>query len=73
MKTVKLSVEGMHCEGCVSRVESALGDVPGVEDVDVSLDRGAADVRAEDSADDRALVEAVAEAGYTASLQSGAA
>lgn len=72
MKTVKLSVEGMHCEGCVSRVKSALGEVPGVEDVDVSLDQGAADVRAEDSADEDALVHAVGEAGYTAELQSGA-
>lgn len=70
MKTVKLSVEGMHCDGCVSRVEAALGRVPGTENVDVSLDGGAAEVQAEDSATEEAFVEAVEEAGYTATLKS---
>lgn len=70
MKTVKLSVEGMHCDGCVSRVEAALGQVPGAEDVDVSLDDGAAEIRAADSAAGEAFVDAVEEAGYTATLKS---
>lgn len=70
MKTVKLSVEGMHCDGCVSRVEAALGQVPGAEVVDVSLDDGAAEIRAADSAAGEAFVDAVEEAGYTATLKS---
>lgn len=70
MKTVKLTVEGMHCDGCVSRVEAALGQVPGAEDVDVSLDDGAAEIRAADSTAGEAFVDAVEEAGYTATLKS---
>ena len=29
--TVKLSIEGMHCEGCVRRVTNALAAVDGVK------------------------------------------
>ena len=29
--TLKLSIEGMHCEGCVRRVTAALQSVKGVE------------------------------------------
>lgn len=35
-------IEGMTCEGCVSRVKKALQDLPGVENVDVNLDSGRA-------------------------------
>lgn len=67
MKTVKLSVDGMHCEGCVSRVKSALDEVPGVTDVEVSLDRNEAEVTADDSTSEESFVKAVEEAGYSAS------
>lgn len=70
MKTVKMAVEGMHCGACVSRVESALRDVDGVNAVEVSLDRSEASVTASDDAEDGSLVQAVEEVGYTASLRS---
>ncbi|MDX1566168.1 MAG: heavy metal-associated domain-containing protein [Longimicrobiales bacterium] len=69
MKTLKLNVEGMHCEGCVSRVKSALGEVSGVDDVAVFLDRNEARVEADESASVETLVRAVEEAGYSASPQ----
>ena len=31
MKTVEIAIEGMHCGGCVKRVEEALKKVPGVK------------------------------------------
>lgn len=67
MKTVKLNVEGMHCEGCVSRVKSALGEVSGVDEVAVFLDRNEAQVTADESASVESLVRAVEDAGYSAS------
>lgn len=70
MKTVKLSVDGMHCDGCVSRVRSALGEVSGVEKVDVSLDRNEAEVTADESTSVDSFLQAVEEAGYSASLGS---
>lgn len=70
MKTVKLNVEGMHCEGCVSRVKSALSEVSGVGEVAVLLDRNEARVTADESASVDSLVRAVEDAGYSASPES---
>ena len=38
-------VQGMHCAGCVSRVESALCELPGVEQATVNLASGEVRVR----------------------------
>ena len=42
--TVRLPVDGIHCAGCVSRVEVALGKVPGVTGATVNLATGEAQV-----------------------------
>ncbi len=36
-ETVRFLVHGMHCAGCVSRVENALNDIPGVSEPAVNL------------------------------------
>lgn len=60
-----LKVEGMSCEHCVKAVNEALADVPGVERViDVRLDPGEAEVAGQPAP--QALLDAVAEEGYTA-------
>lgn len=64
-----LKVEGMMCEGCVEKVDNALKAVPGVTSVDVNLKKGTAVVQG-DAADD-ALVKAVVDAGYRASIKHG--
>ena len=38
MKKIELVIEGMHCQGCVKRVENALGALDGVNDVKVELE-----------------------------------
>ncbi|MEE8146116.1 MAG: heavy metal-associated domain-containing protein [Longimicrobiales bacterium] len=65
----KLKITGMHCSGCVSAVERVLARVDGVEEVDISLDAGEAQVTHEDSASVEALVGAVAKAGYSAEAE----
>ena len=68
MKTVELSVPDMSCGHCVTTVMSALTVVEGVAEVDVSLEGKKATVRADDAVADGALVKAVEQAGYAASL-----
>jgi len=63
--TVRLSIEGMHCAGCVGSVEKALASVPGVESGRVSLAHASADVSGS-ALDAEALVKAVDRAGYKA-------
>ncbi|HET9700613.1 MAG TPA: heavy-metal-associated domain-containing protein [Burkholderiales bacterium] len=45
METVTLSVKGMSCQGCVRSVKNVLEPIPGVTQVEVSLEKGEATVR----------------------------
>ena len=49
MKTETLNVTGMTCGGCVASVRKALGALPGVESVEVSLPKHQAEVRFDES------------------------
>ncbi len=66
---LKLKIEGMTCDHCVMHVKQAIAKVPGVQGpVEVSLEKGEALVNGTPSVD--AVLAAVSEEGYTASLAS---
>ena len=66
---LKLKVEGMTCGHCVKHVQQAIAKVPGVQGpVEVSLEKGEALVNGAPSL--KAVLAAVREAGYSASLAS---
>jgi Cu+-exporting ATPase len=71
-QNIELSIGGMTCASCVARVEKSLGRVPGVESVAVNLAAETAAVRAQSSAGVAALIAAVKQAGYTATLRADA-
>ncbi|MGI6511515.1 MAG: heavy metal translocating P-type ATPase [Catenisphaera adipataccumulans] len=60
----QMDVDGMMCEHCQAHVTKALSDVPGVSDVQVSLEKKNATFNAEDSVTDEMLKKAVTDAGY---------
>jgi Cu+-exporting ATPase len=66
MKTIKLSVTGMSCEGCVDSVRNALERFEGVHNAEVSLDEKTAVLEVDDIVDANGLVRAVEAAGYQA-------
>ena len=67
METMTLKVGGMTCQGCVRSVKNVLEAVPGVSQVDVSLERGEAQVRYDPGlASAQRLAQAVQAAGYEA-------
>lgn len=67
-QSLQLKIEGMTCASCVSRVEKALKQVPGVLSASVNLATEAAEVSVAGSAAMLpALMAAVAKAGYQAS------
>ena len=49
MKTEVLNVSGMTCGGCVANVKKALGALPGVAGVEVSLPKKQAEVQFDES------------------------
>ena len=55
-------VEGMTCHSCVAMVSEEVGEVPGVESVEVDLSDGRVTVIGD--ADDGAVRRAIVEAGY---------
>ncbi len=67
METKELSISGMSCGHCVAAVREALIQVPGVDVERVEV--GKAVVRVEPGAvTDGVLVDAVQDAGYSASV-----
>ena len=71
-RTLEFAVGGMHCASCSARIERALGVMPEVESVSVSLATDTAKIEPRPEADVAALAEAAAKAvaglGFTAEL-----
>ncbi len=68
-RSIRLSISGMSCAGCVSVVEGALASVAGVESATVNFADHSATVTGH--ADAQALKKAVQEAGYDAAVMEG--
>jgi mercuric ion transport protein len=73
-RTTTMEITGMTCGGCVARVEERLDRVPGVVGYEVSLENNEARVSYDPAATTpEAIMSAVAETGFRASLKSLAA
>jgi copper chaperone CopZ len=67
---VQLTLSGLHCNNCATKVEKALRSVEGVKDVTVSLEESSAEiVLASAAVKPDLLVRAVADAGYEAEVK----
>ena len=64
----KLKISGMSCGHCVSHVKSALENIEGVSQSDVSLENHKAEVTLSSEVVDADLVAAVEAAGYQAEV-----
>jgi copper chaperone len=65
MNEIQLTVTGMTCGGCVASVQRVLTALPGVQNAEVTLTPGQANVTYDPARVDRAaLVQAVVDAGF---------
>jgi copper chaperone len=69
MKTISVSIDGMHCGHCVAAVKQALESVPGVEVRDIRI--GEATIEADGEPPVDAIRAAVEDAGYFAAVRAG--
>ena len=60
------TVTGMTCGHCEMSVREEVGEIPGVQDIQVSAQTGKLNVTAEGEIDDAKVLAAVEEAGYSA-------
>ena len=67
MESTVIKISGMTCQGCVKSVTRVLSAVPGVVDLEVSLDRGEARFKYDPSMSGQAeFRRAVEDAGFEA-------
>jgi copper chaperone CopZ len=66
MSASEYQVSGMTCGHCEGAVRGEVGQIPGVNGVEVSAQTGKLVVTAAEPVDDAAVLAAVEEAGYTA-------
>ena len=67
-QSIELQIGGMTCASCAGRVERALNKVPGVQRVSVNLANERAHIELLGQVDSAQLIDAVTQAGYSASL-----
>ncbi|XP_036105652.1 copper-transporting ATPase 2 isoform X2 [Molossus molossus] len=74
--TLQLRVDGMHCKSCVWNIEENIGQIPGVQNIQVSLENRTAQVQYDPSSvSPRALqkaIEALPPGNFKVSLPDGA-
>lgn len=66
MSTTEYKVTGMTCGHCEMSVREEVGNVPGVQEIEVSATTGKLVVTSTEPVDDAAVLAAVDEAGYQA-------
>jgi len=59
-----LAVEGMSCMHCANHVKKYLEEIPGVSNVTVNLDEGAAWIETDGKASDEQIREKLKDTGY---------
>ncbi|EFX42021.1 copper ion binding protein CopP [Helicobacter suis HS5] len=64
MQEISLKVTGMTCQHCVDKIEKFVGELEGVNKIDVSLEKQQVVVAFENPANLEAIKEAILDAGY---------
>ena len=67
MKEINLNIEGMHCEGCSTRLEKVLNNLEGVERAQVNLGEKKATIKYDETKINiENIKEAIEDAGFKA-------
>ncbi len=59
-----ITIEGMHCSHCAASVEKAIGELSGIKDAKVNLDKKVCVARLSGEVSDEAIKNAVTEVGF---------
>lgn len=65
LKVNKLTIQGMHCSGCSTRLENILNNLEGVESVKVSLEKSVATIKYnDDKISLKMILQEIEDAGF---------
>ncbi len=65
MNKIELTVNGMSCEGCESRIEASLQKIDGIKKVKASHKKSKVTITLEKDIDKNLITSAIEELGYT--------
>lgn len=60
----EFKVTGMSCQKCVDKIEKFVGEIDGVELIEVDLSKKIVNVEFQAPADEKAICEAILDAGF---------
>ena len=64
MNEIILNVQGMHCEGCERRVNNALSQIDGVDEVIANHNKGTVTIKTNSKVDIDEIKERIDDLGY---------
>ncbi|HOB34441.1 MAG: heavy-metal-associated domain-containing protein [Firmicutes bacterium] len=65
MSKLTIKIEGMSCQHCKMALEKAIGQLEGVNSVEVDLEAGTASIEVANADLQDKIIETIKEAGYT--------
>lgn len=66
MEKIELNIEGMHCNGCSTRLQKVLSNLDGVNVIDISFETGKANLEVDFSKlKMKDINEAIEDAGFS--------
>jgi len=65
LQEIKINIEGMSCSHCKIALEKAIGQLEGVQSVEIDLEKNLARIEAQDDMTE-IIRQTISEAGYTA-------
>lgn len=68
VRQTDLSVPGIHCGGCIQKIEKSIGALPGVEQARVNLSTKRVTIRWRDNADPASFMDTLGALGYPCHL-----
>ena len=64
MKEIILNVEGMHCEGCETRIQNAVKNIKGVESVIANHNDGTVKITLNTNIEKSVIAETIEDIGF---------
>lgn len=64
MKKINIKIEGMMCEGCENRVQKALSNISGIENVNANHKTKNVEITTNDTVNGKEIIETIEDLGY---------
>ena len=64
MKEIEIKVNGMMCNGCENRIQNALNQIEGIEEVNANHEDGTVKIKANENINEQEIKNIIEEIGF---------